>query len=650
MRWLRPLAAAVLLAALTPAAAFAQEGATLTIEAVDARSFPAVEVLVSPPPSLYGAVPDTVVVRENGVARPATAALLVEEPLEILLVVDTSGSMRGAPLDAAKEAASSFLDSLPPTTKTAVMGFSATPYLAGGFSDDPRSARNALATLEAAGETALYDAVAAGLEALAEAGEGRRFIVLLSDGGDTSSALTLQEAVDALSASDVRFFAVELQSEESDPAPLRALAEVGAGRVVGAADPAALSAMYERIASELVNQLVISFTSASGGSTNLEISLTHGAATAAAAATITLPGTAPTTTTSVASPTTTRPDHGGGSVTPTTVAPAPPDPYEVPGPGLFSAPWMLPAGLAVTGLAILLVLGLALSPAEQTDTQLPGPARERFAPAGGLLTRITDRAKGAAEAALTRGGRQSRLSRTLDGAGVRLTAGEFVLLSLCAGIVGASLGGLLLRLPGAIALGVAAVLIPRFLVNRTRRKRREAFAAQLDGTLQLLSGSMRAGYGLLQSVNSISAEAAAPTGQEFGRVMLETRLGRDLVDSLTALAARMDSDDFRWVAQAIDIQRSVGGDLAEILDTVSQTIRERNQIRRQIKALSAEGRISSYIMIAIPFFLAAFILLMAPEYIAPLWSTTMGKIAIAVGAGLMLAGIAWIKRLIHLKF
>ena len=193
-------------------------------------------------------------------------------------------------------------------------------------------------------------------------------------------------------------------------------------------------------------------------------------------------------------------------------------------------------------------------------------------------------------------------------------------------------------------------MIPRLLVNRSRRKRREAFAAQLDGTLQLLAGSLRAGYGLLQAVNNIAAEAAAPTGQEFGRIVVETRLGRDLVESLTVLAQRMDSPDFRWVTQAIEIQRSVGGDLSQILDTVGQTIRERNQIRRQISALSAEGRISSYILIAIPFFLAVFILVMAPEFIAPLWTTTSGLVAIAVGAVLMLVGIAWIRRLVRLRF
>ena len=194
------------------------------------------------------------------------------------------------------------------------------------------------------------------------------------------------------------------------------------------------------------------------------------------------------------------------------------------------------------------------------------------------------------------------------------------------------------------------MLLPRLLVLNRLQKRRAAFAEQLDGTLQLLAGSMRAGYGLMQSVNTVATEAAAPTAEEFGRIIVETRLGRDLVDSLTALADRMDSEDAHWVAQAIDIQRSVGGDLAQVLDTVSQTIRERNQIRRQVKALSAEGRFSAYILIALPFLIAGFMLLAVPDYLAPLVQTTAGKMALGAGAILMVVGVVWIRRLVRLWF
>ena len=647
-RWLLTLTAGLVATAAFAPGAAAQQGGSLRIEAVDARGFPHIEVLVTPPAELYGAVPDSIVLLENGVSRPATASLLAEFPLNVLLVVDTSGSMRGEPLEAAKDAAAGFLEALPPTTRTAVMGFSAPPGQAGEFSDDPAGARADLQRLQAAGETALYDAVVAALDTLDAADEGRPFIVLLSDGGDTASAIALADAVERLGDSDVRFYAVELQTEESDPASLDALAAVGAGRVVSAEDPDALAEVYDQIASELANQLVIGYTSASGGPTELAITISRGEVGAAALGTITLPGTPPTTTTTAVTTTTTRPEEG--TATSTTLAAAPPTPYVSSGPGLFGASWLLPTGLITMFLAVLTVIALALVPTDRPRNQLVATRSERFSSGGGLLTRITNRAKGAAEAALTRGGRRSGLSLALDSAGVRLAAGEFVILSLSACVVGTAVGLLAFRLPGALILGILTLILPRALVNRARRKRRDTFAAQLDGTLQLMSGSMRAGYGLLQSVNNIAAEAAPPTNQEFGRIVGETRLGRDLVDSLSALADRMDSEDFQWVTQAIDIQRSVGGDLAQILDTVSETIRERNQIRRQIKALSAEGRASAYILIALPFLLTAIISVINPAFIAPLFTTTIGKVAIGGAGLLMVAGMFWIRRLIRLKF
>ena len=289
------LAALLLLGAGEPAA---DTGADLRLEAVDARGFPEIDVLVTPPPALTGIVPDRVVLLENGSPRPATAGLLSAHPLAVLLVVDTSGSMRGEPLAAAQEAAAGFLAALPPTTRTAVMGFAAAPEPAGAFSDDPADAAVALDRLRARGETALYDAVAAALDVLTAADAGRPFIVLLSDGGDTASGTGLAEAVALLEASDVRFYAVELQTEESEPAALQALTDVGAGRVVSAEDPAALAAVYDQIAAELANQLVIHYTSQAGGLTELQITITHNEARATATATITLPGVSPAPSTS----------------------------------------------------------------------------------------------------------------------------------------------------------------------------------------------------------------------------------------------------------------------------------------------------------------------------------------------------------------
>ena len=151
---------------------------------------------------------------------------------------------------------------------------------------------------------------------------------------------------------------------------------------------------------------------------------------------------------------------------------------------------------------------------------------------------------------------------------------------------------------------------------RTSR-RRAKFADQLDDTLQLIAGGLRAGHGLIRSGRrGRAATPTRPTSEELARVVNETRLGRDLADALAVTAQRMQSDDFEWVAQAIAINRETGGNLAEVLDQVGKTIRERNQIRRQVSALSAEGRLSAIVLVALPIVVFLFLAVIQPTYFA----------------------------------
>jgi tight adherence protein B len=636
-----------------PAAA-RQTQPELRIESIDATSFPIISVLVTPPPELFGFAPDPASIRvlESGVERPATVRLLTDQPLEVLLAIDTSGSMRGEPLTSAVAAASSFLEQMPPTTRTAVMGFATTPALLSEFSEDPEIALAALQTLEATGETALYDAVAAALDAFDTASRTRRFLILLSDGGDTASAATLEDTAARLEASDIGFYAVELQTAESDPESLDTLASVSAGRVAPAADPTALASIYGSIASELANQLAVSYTTVRGGEVQLSITIRDGGISASATEEIILPIFLVPTTTTMAPTTTAAPTTIATTTTttfPSVAAPLPPTAFEASPPGPLSGTTAKWVGISLFAVAAILVFSMALVPAGRQSRPLQG-VRGRFAPAGGWLTRLSRSAERAAERALSRGGRQSPLSRSLDSAGIGLAAGEFVVLSVSAAIIGFAVGLAIFGLLGAFLLGILAGVIPRLVVAHRKEKRKTDFADQLEGTLQLVAGSLRAGYGLLQALNTVANESASPTKEEFQRVMVETRLGRDLIESLHAMADRFDNQDFRWIVQAIDIQRSVGGDLAAILDTVAQTIRERNQIRRQIRALSAEGRISAYILIALPFLIASFILIVAPDFLRPLVDTVPGRIAVGVAAVLMATGIIWIRRLIRLVF
>jgi tight adherence protein B len=165
-----------------------------------------------------------------------------------------------------------------------------------------------------------------------------------------------------------------------------------------------------------------------------------------------------------------------------------------------------------------------------------------------------------------------------------------------------------------------------------------------------MASSLRAGHSLLRAVDSVSQEADAPTSEEFARIVNETRVGRDLGDALDEVAERMGSDDFTWVAQAIAIHREVGGNLAEVLDVVGHTIRERNAIRRQVKALSAEGKLSALVLMALPFGIIGFISMTNPGYLAKFTESAMGYGMLGVAAIMMIFGGLWLKKTVAITF
>jgi tight adherence protein B len=215
-----------------------------------------------------------------------------------------------------------------------------------------------------------------------------------------------------------------------------------------------------------------------------------------------------------------------------------------------------------------------------------------------------------------------------------------------AAAAGYLVGGVLLALVGLVVVPFGAKLLLSFKGGR----RRAAFADQLDDSLQLMASSLRAGHSLLRAVDAVSQEAGAPMSEEFARIVNETRVGRDLNDALDEVSARMGSDDFTWVAQAIAIHREVGGNLAEVLDAVGHTIRERNGIRRQVKALSAEGKLSAIVLMALPFAIIGFIWMSNPGYLAKFTQSLAGYVMLAVSAVMLTIGALWLKKTVAIKF
>lgn len=266
------------------------------------------------------------------------------------------------------------------------------------------------------------------------------------------------------------------------------------------------------------------------------------------------------------------------------------------------------------------------------------------------LTKLSTRLAATLDAGLRRSGWRSTVAAALDSAGKNVQPGDFVMLILV-GMLLASGAGLILGLGiAAWLLGLLVPLLVKMVLGFLAGRRRAAFADQLDDSLQLLAGSLRAGHSLLRAVDAVSREAEDPTSVEFSRILNETRVGRELVDSLEDTARRMGSDDFSWVAQAIAIHREVGGDLAEVLDTVGQTIRERNQIRRQVKALSAEGRLSGLVLILLPVGVSGFLMLTNPSYLQKLTSSVLGWGMITAAVILIVVGALWLRKVVSFRF
>jgi tight adherence protein B len=302
-------------------------------------------------------------------------------------------------------------------------------------------------------------------------------------------------------------------------------------------------------------------------------------------------------------------------------------------------------GGVAAGLLILtyLIFGprqvrLALERRRPGVTAKPGHLASATTSATAAIDKIISRRSGNSGAA------------ALEMAGLSVRAQDFALFVVAGVLAAAALGvvvggpvlGLLLAVLVPVGAKVALAVLPR--------RRQTAFADQMDDSLQLMASSLRAGHSLLQALASVAREAESPTSVEFARIINETRVGRELGEALHETATRMESQDFVWVTQAIAINREVGGNLAEVLDGVGHTIRERNQLRRQVKALAAEGKLSAVVLMALPFGIAAFLSFSNPAYIGKLVQSPAGYAMLGMAIVLLTVGAVWMRKVVSFKF
>jgi tight adherence protein B len=246
-------------------------------------------------------------------------------------------------------------------------------------------------------------------------------------------------------------------------------------------------------------------------------------------------------------------------------------------------------------------------------------------------------------------GFSGRLEAMLEQAELPMKAGEFSALIVLCAVAGGVLGALLLgNIIFVLVFAVGASLIPYAWLVRARKKRQKQLAEQLPDVLSILASSLRAGHSFLQALDQVAGEIKDPSAGEFHRVVSEIQLGRSIDDAMIDMADRVGSEDMRWAVLAVNIQRQVGGNLAEVLDIVANTVRERAYVQRQVKVLSAEGRLSIAILTALPFGIFLYLAIVNPDYVAPLFTTMMGRILLLIGGTLMGAGVFVMTRIVRI--
>ena len=544
--------------------------------------------------------------RENGRAVAGLKAENLGRAKSIVLAIDRSQSMKGAPLANAIAAARTFLGAKPAQDRIAIATFATQPVLLTGFSTTATDADGALRSIavDAVQGTTFFDALVLASEALAEESMPGRVILAVTDGNETRSKATLDQAIQSARDAGAAVYVVGIESARFTPEPLTRLAEETGGAYYGAASSEALTEVYTSIARELQRTWRMEYVTAARPGDRIELTASV-AGEEAARTEFRLPGSAPAGVTDGRSP----------------VLPE----------AFLQSTW---GALAIGGGVFFLVLlatwfafssakgnwlKARLSPHVSGGEQKAKRDRERnrLALAAGVFS--------ATEKTFGHLNLWKRLGSLLERADLPFRTVEFVYV-MCASAMIAALMAAAFGPPQLLilaALGIGA-LLPYGVVSIRARRRLKAFEAQLPDLLTTVAASLKAGHSFRQGIQAVVDEGQEPSSGEFKRVLAETRLGRPMDSALAEMSRRVGSPNLEFVLTAVTIQRKVGGSLAGIFDMVAETVRNRHQFARKVKGLTAMGRASAYVLIALPFFIALLLTFVNAEYMHPLWHTSMG--------------------------
>jgi tight adherence protein B len=553
-----------------------------------------------------------------------------------VLAIDTSGSMNVSNrIGAARQAALAYLAKVPADVEVGLVTFSDRASTRVPPTKDRAPVRAAVQALTASGDTALYDAVRQSVALLGP--EGDRSILVLSDGKDEGSSTTLAADVAALRTAKIPLSAV-LLGDTGAQAALRTLSDAAGGRVVAARAAADRTAVFEQPAVTSEKDVVVTakipdrFT---GGEAQVTVRATAaGQAVTDSALAVNLVSSS------------------AGDRDPSAFGPRAVEPVS----GPLSHKAVMYAGLLALFLGVGGLLAFALVGTAATTESMSGRLQPFVDSGSARRSRkeqksMRETAVGFADDLVRSRGLEETLAARLDAGGVPLKPSEWLILHLGIAIV-LPLFVLLIsnvNIPLTLVAVLLGILGPLGYLSVKATLRTRKFLSQLPDTLQLLAGSLSAGYSLPQAVDAVVRQGSPPMSEELHKALVEARLGAPIEDALEDVADRMGSKDFRWVVMAIRIQRQVGGNLAEVLSTTAATLRERERLRRQVQVLSAEGRLSAYVLFGLPIFFALYLMTTRAEYLKPLITDPIGWILLALMGILLAVGAFWLRKVVDVE-
>jgi tight adherence protein B len=613
------LAGAALAALVAPVTALGQ-GAPLKLTASSSAGFPDRSYLLQLPET-RPLSSSQLTVTENG---GPVVSLAVQPPggssSGAILLIDASNSMEGAPIVGAMAAARAFLAERKADLPVAVVVFGPEDSVLAEFTTDKEELAAAVAQSPPLAEgTHIYDALVNASEMAKDEGLRRTTVVLLSDGTDVGSSSSISEALAALEEANTRVTSVGLRSKQYDPATLKAVAAQTGGSYAESASPAELEPIFEAIGQRLSNEYEVTYRSVLPPEREAVVEA-RVAGYAAATSTYTTP------------------------------------PLDVSPRGTFERDWVddvivspylmvfiVVAVLALFGFAILTALdvrkrSLKRRMAMYVTVPTEDESRARRAEVAALLAEQAERRIG-------RSPRWQRFERDVEIGGWTVSPLALVGWTLIGGIVASLAAAIVLQSLWGLLIGLAAPFVTRFLVTRRVRKVRSTFDEQLPDNLDVLAGAMRTGHSVMGALSVMVESADEPSKGEFRRVLQDEQLGVPLDDALMVMARRMESQDAEQVALVMRLQREAGGNTAEVLDRVAETIRGRMELRRLVNVLTAQARISRWILTGLPIFVLISLVFTGGDYLDPMLSTLIGRVFLVIGAVMVMIGSFWIKRI-----